>query len=61
MARRHPGVKGAQLAGAGLGGCIIVLVETQHADGLIAMYAASGFQAARYIPVEGAGLVEVGR
>jgi N-acetylgalactosamine kinase len=61
MARRHPGVKGAQLAGAGLGGCIIVLVETQHAEDLIAMYAESGFQAARYIPVEGAGLVEVGR
>ena len=27
LARRQPGVEGAQLAGAGLGGCIMVLVQ----------------------------------
>ena len=59
MARVQPGVKGAQLAGAGLGGCIIVLVETEHADDLVAMYARAGFEAMKYAPVEGAGVVEV--
>ena len=58
MARVQPGVKGAQLAGAGLGGCIIVLVETPYADDLVAMYAQAGFEAMKYAPVEGAGVVE---
>ena len=59
LARVQPGVKGAQLAGAGLGGCIIVLVETPHADELVAMYAREGFEAMKYAPVEGAGVVGV--
>ena len=34
IARVSPGVAGAQLAGAGLGGCAMVLVETEHVDEL---------------------------
>ena len=34
IARRQPGVEGAQLAGAGLGGCIMVLVQKPHTEDL---------------------------
>ena len=34
IARRQPGVEGAQLAGAGLGGCIMVLVQKAAHRGL---------------------------
>lgn len=58
LARRQEGVVGAQLAGAGLGGCAVILVRDDKADAVIGALAAQGFQAHRYYPVEGAGLVE---
>ncbi len=34
LSLRCPGVLGAQLAGAGLGGCIMVLTQNEHAEGV---------------------------
>jgi len=59
VARQQPGVVGAQLAGAGLGGCAIALVHNDGCDGLIAALHTQGFQAKRYYAVEGAGCVSV--
>ena len=42
LARRQPGVEGAQLAGAGLGGCIMVLVQKPHTEGLLKTLARAG-------------------
>jgi N-acetylgalactosamine kinase len=60
LAQRQPGVVGAQLAGAGLGGCALILVREDCGDNLIAQLAARSFTAQRYYPVEGAGLVNLG-
>jgi len=57
IVRRLPGVKGAQMAGAGLGGCVMILVEDQAADNVIETLQRHDFQAQRYAFVEGAGLV----
>ncbi len=59
IARRIPGVKGAQLAGAGLGGCVMVLVEEQSCDELLEALESHDFETKRYYPPEGAGLVIV--
>jgi N-acetylgalactosamine kinase len=59
VARRLPGVKGAQMAGAGLGGCAMILAEEPAAEEVIATLSGHGFSAARYDFVEGAGLVIV--
>ncbi|MDI9471010.1 MAG: NTP transferase domain-containing protein [Bacillota bacterium] len=60
---RQPGVLGAQLSGAGLGGCILVLVERTAADPLIrhldsAYYAANGLEpgARVVVPTAGSGI-----
>ena len=37
MLNQTPGVLGSQIAGAGLGGCIIALVEKKHAENVIAL------------------------
>ena len=56
-ARRLPGVRGAQMAGAGLGGCVMILVEEAAADPLIRTLAEQGWTAGAYEFVEGAGTV----
>lgn len=65
IASRVPGVAGAQIAGAGLGGCIMVLVRTEAVEAvrkalLRDYYRPAGLKPAVLpcIPVEGAGLVE---
>jgi N-acetylgalactosamine kinase len=58
IARRQPGVEGAQLAGAGLGGCIMVLVQKPRTAGLIKTLGEQGTQAEVFRPIAGAcGLV----
>ncbi len=55
IACRQPGVEGAQLAGAGLGGCIMVLVQKAHAGGVLKALGEHGVQAEVFRPIAGAG------
>ena len=58
IARRQPGVEGAQLAGAGLGGCIMVLVQKPGTENLLKTLAEHGIRAEVFRPIAGAcGLV----
>lgn len=57
LARGQEGVAGAQLAGAGLGGCVIILVCEEACESLLALLARQGFAGKRYYAVEGAGIV----
>ena len=57
MANRMPGVFGAQIAGAGLGGCTMVFVQDDRCDEVVARYDEAGLNARIYSPVEGAGIV----
>jgi N-acetylgalactosamine kinase len=54
IARRQPGVEGAQLAGAGLGGCIMVLVQKPHTQDLLKTLGEAGVQAEVFRPIAGA-------
>ncbi len=54
LAQRLPGVVGAQLAGAGLGGCIMVLVQKSQALSLLQELGAHGIQAEIFRPIAGA-------
>jgi len=54
IARRQPGVEGAQLAGAGLGGCIMVLVRRAHTRDLLKALSEAGIQADVFRPIAGA-------
>lgn len=54
LARRFPGVEGAQLAGAGLGGCIMVLVQKPHTAALLQGLTGQGIQAEVFRPIAGA-------
>jgi len=65
IAARVPGVAGAQIAGAGLGGCIMVLVRKRSVDAVRRALVREYYRPAELkpavlpcIPVEGAGLVE---
>jgi N-acetylgalactosamine kinase len=49
-----PGVKGAQMAGAGLGGCVMALVETEHTDAVKKALAEQAVQAEVFKPIAGA-------
>jgi galactokinase len=49
-----PGVAGAQLAGAGLGGCIMVLVQRAHTAGVLKALTELGVQAEVFRPIAGA-------
>ncbi len=66
LCRQVPGVYGAGLTGAGLGGCVLVLVEKAHQQAVMdklrrEYYEARGltFAAEPCVPVEGAGLLRV--
>jgi len=54
LARRQPGVEGAQLAGAGLGGCVMVLVQRNHSPTLLKHLGDLGIQAEIFRPIAGA-------
>jgi len=54
-----PGVKGAQISGAGLGGCVMILVHNDSVEPLLQRLAESGLAAAKYTAVEGADLLGV--
>ncbi|HWQ92358.1 MAG TPA: hypothetical protein VN673_11845, partial [Clostridia bacterium] len=54
LAIQQPGVRGAQLAGAGLGGCVMVLVEREHAAGLLKTLGNAGIRAEIFRPIAGA-------
>ena len=65
IASAVPGVAGAQIAGAGLGGCIMVLVKKESVEALRRALAAKYYRPRGLVPaampcitVEGAGLVE---
>lgn len=66
LANATPGVVGAQLAGAGLGGCMMILVYTQALDDLLRrlrqeFYNRNGLEFSAYVctPVAGAGLLTI--
>lgn len=59
LARRQPGVEGAQLAGAGLGGCIMALVRQAHSADLLKTLGEHGIQAEIFRPIAGAGLLRL--
>jgi N-acetylgalactosamine kinase len=54
LARRQPGVEGAQLAGAGLGGCIMVLVQKPRTAELLKTLDEQGIRAEVFRPIAGA-------
>lgn len=54
VARKLPGVAGAQLAGAGLGGCIMVLAQKAHTPNLVQELARQDIQAEVFRPIAGA-------
>jgi len=55
VACRLPGVHGAQLAGAGLGGCIMALVQKAHTASVLKTLAEEGIPAEIFRPIAGAG------
>ena len=57
LALGHPGVEGAQLAGAGLGGCVMALVRRDQSAGLVRVLADQGLQAEVFRPIAGARLL----
>jgi N-acetylgalactosamine kinase len=54
LALHVPGVAGAQLAGAGLGGCIMVLVQKSHTANLLAELSGQEIRAEVFRPIAGA-------
>jgi N-acetylgalactosamine kinase len=54
LAQRLPGVEGAQLAGAGLGGCVMVLVQRPHTASLQKALMDRGIPAEIFRPIAGA-------
>ena len=54
LAASAPGVEGAQLAGAGLGGCVMVLVRKEHTSSLLSGLAEKGIAAEIFRPIGGA-------
>ncbi|HNQ87178.1 MAG TPA: galactokinase family protein [Verrucomicrobiota bacterium] len=59
LALRCPGVEGAQLAGAGLGGCVMVLAQQAHTPDVLATLAGHGIQAEVFRPIAGACALEM--
>jgi N-acetylgalactosamine kinase len=60
LARRQPGVEGAQLAGAGLGGCIMVLVQKPRTAELLKTLDELGIRADVFRPIAGACSLTMG-
>jgi galactokinase len=60
IARRQPGVAGAQLAGAGLGGCIMVLVQKARTAELLKTLDGQGIRAEVFRPIAGACSLTMG-
>lgn len=56
--RRHPGVAGAQLAGAGLGGCVMALVAGARSTSLLTALREQGIKAEVFRSVAGACVLE---
>ncbi len=54
IARVLPGVKGAQLAGAGLGGSLMLLVAKECTSSVIETLTAKGIESNVYRPIAGA-------
>jgi N-acetylgalactosamine kinase len=54
IARRQPGVEGAQMAGAGLGGCIMVLVQKEWTGELLKTLGEQSITAEVFRPIAGA-------
>lgn len=54
LARIALGVEGAQLAGAGLGGCVMILVRKAHTPALLKHMAEQGIQGEVFRPIAGA-------
>jgi len=54
FARGQAGVEGAQLAGAGLGGCVMVLVRKSHTAGLLTALAEQEIAGEIFRPIAGA-------
>ena len=52
--RSMQGVKGAQMAGAGLGGCVMALVQKDRSGSVIEKLTADGIQAEVFRPIAGA-------
>jgi N-acetylgalactosamine kinase len=60
LARRQPGVEGAQLAGAGLGGCVMVLVRKTRTAQLLAALGEKAIKAEVFRPIAGACTLRMG-
>jgi N-acetylgalactosamine kinase len=60
LAQRQPGVEGAQLAGAGLGGCIMVLVRKTHTADLLKALGEEAIKADVFRPIAGACTLRMG-
>lgn len=54
IAARLPGVEGAQLAGAGLGGCVMALVQRAHSEEVRKALGEQGINAEVFRPIAGA-------
>lgn len=54
LAKKLRGVEGAQLAGAGLGGCVMVLVQREHSDDVRLALATKAIRAEVFRPIAGA-------
>ena len=52
--RRLPGVEGAHLAGAGFGGCVMVLAQQHPPAGILQALANQGIAAEVFRPIAGA-------
>ena len=59
MAYRFEGVLGAQMAGAGLGGCAMVIAREDCCEKVMSWYAQAGLAVHRYCPVDGADVVSL--
>lgn len=53
------GVKGAQISGAGLGGCVMILVESGRRDQIVTSLRSRGLDTAVHAPVAGSGIVAI--
>lgn len=54
LAKQLPGVQGVQLAGAGLGGCVMALVKRDHSDEVRLTLATKAIRAEVFRPIAGA-------